>query len=126
VASLSVPANQQLLGIQEIFAGQSLQDKFNSPLYDARTPDIILKVDTGVIFTGGTKIAEHGGFNEDDVHTALLLSMDGLPHSVVKTATTNQQVAPTILAALGLDPSSLDAVRKEEIHVLPFLFDDAY
>ncbi len=124
VASLSLPANQKLLGIQEIFAGQSLQDKFNSPLYDARTPDIILKVNTGVIFTGGSKIAEHGGFNEDDVHTALLLSMDGLQHTVVKTATTNQQVAPTILAALGLDPSRLDAVRKEQIHVLPFLFDD--
>jgi hypothetical protein len=83
-------------------------------------------VNTGVIFTGGSKIAEHGGFNEDDVHTALLLSIDGLRHAVVKTATTNQQVAPTILAALGLDPSSLDAVREEQIHVLPFLFDEAH
>jgi hypothetical protein len=42
---------------------------------------------------------------------------------VVKTATSNQQVAPTILQALGLDPSSLEAVRKEQIHVLPFVFD---
>ncbi len=125
VASLSVPSTQQLLGIQEIFAGQSLQNKFNSPLYDPRTPDVILKVNTGVIFTGGSKIAEHGGFNEDDVHTALLLSIEGLGHAVVKTATTNQQVAPTILAALGLDPSNLEAVRKEQIHLLPFLFDDA-
>jgi len=115
--------NQQLLGIQEIFAGQSLINKFNSPLHDPRTPDIILKVNTGVIFTGGSKIAEHGGFNEDDVHTALLLSMDGMQHAVVKSATTNQQVAPTILQALGLDPFSLEAVRKEQIHVLPFVFD---
>ena len=74
VANLSTPANQQALGIQEIFALQSLQDKFNSPLDDPRTPDIILKTNTGVIFTGGSKIAEHGGFNEDDIHTALLLS----------------------------------------------------
>ena len=123
VSSLSQPQNQQLLGIQEIFAGQSLINKFNSPLHDPRTPDIILKVNTGVIFTGGSKIAEHGGFNEDDVHTALLLSMDGMQHAVVKTATTNQQVAPTILQALGLDPSSLDAVRQEQIHVLPFVFE---
>jgi hypothetical protein len=125
VATLSEPANQQLLGIQEIFAGQSLIDKFNSPLVDPRTPDIILKVNTGVIFTGGSKIAEHGGFNEDDVHTALLLSMDSMPPAVVKTATTNQQVAPTIIQALGLNPFSLDAVRQEQIGVLPFLFHDA-
>lgn len=122
VAALSQPSTQQLLGIQEIFAGQSLIDKFNSPLADPRTPDIILKVNTGVIFTGGSKIAEHGGFNEDDVHTALLLSLDGLPATVVKTPTSNQQVAPTILRALGLDPTGLDAVRAEQISVLPFLF----
>ena len=42
----------------------------------------------------------------------------------MKTATTNQQVAPTILRALGLDPASLDAVRKEQIHVLPFFFEE--
>ncbi len=42
----------------------------------------------------------------------------------MKTATTNQQVAPTILKALGLDPWSLAAVRQEQIDVLPFLFEE--
>ena len=112
-------------GVEEIFARQ-LPARTNStvPTQDPpRTPDIILKVDTGVIFTGGSKIAEHGGFNEDDVHTALLLSMDGMQSAVVKSATTNQQVAPTIIQALGLNPSGLDAVREEQITVLPFLFE---
>jgi hypothetical protein len=122
VATLSQSANQQLLGIQEIFAGQSLRNKFNNPGADPRTPDIILKVNTGVIFTGGSKLSEHGGFNEDDIHTALLISLDGMDHAVVKSAVSNQQVAPSIIRALGLDPSALDAVRKEQIHVLPFLF----
>ena len=122
VATLSMPANQQALGIQEIFAGQSLRNKFNNPGADPRTPDIILKVNTGVIFTGGSKLSEHGGFNEDDVHTALLLSAEGMDRAVVKTTVSNQQVAPTILQALGLDPNELEAVRKEQIHVLPFLF----
>lgn len=126
VANLSQPANQQALGIQEIFAGQSLQNKFDKagavPGTDPRTPDIVLKVNTGVIFTGGTKLSEHGGFNEDDVHTALLLSLDGMDRAVVKSAVSNQQVAATIIAALGLDPNDLDAVRREQIHVLPFLF----
>jgi len=122
VATLSMPANQQALGIQEIFAGQSLRNKFNNPGADPRTPDIILKVNTGVIFTGGSKLSEHGGFNEDDVHTALLLSAEGMDRAVVKTTVSNQQVAPTILQALGLDPNELESVRKEQIHVLPFLF----
>jgi len=123
VQLLSQPANQLALGIQEIFAGQSLRNKFDNPAVDPRTPDIILKVNTGVIFTGGSKLAEHGGFNEDDVHTALLLSLDGSARAVVKSAVSNQQVAPTIVQALGLEPNGLEAVIKEQIHVLPFIFD---
>jgi hypothetical protein len=122
VATLSTPANQQTLGIQEIFAGQSLRNKFDNPGADPRTPDIILKVNTGVIFTGGSKLSEHGGFNEDDIHTALLVSLPSLEHAVVKSAVSNQQVAPTIIEALGLDPNDLEAVRKEQIAPLPFLF----
>lgn len=120
VANLSLPANQQALGIQEIFAGPSLAEKFNSPLVDERTPDIILKTNTGVIFTGGSKIAEHGGLNEDDLHVVLLLSMSGVEQRQIKTPVSNQQVAPTILRVLGLDPNRLDAVRAEGIQVLPF------
>jgi len=123
VSTLSDPTVQQNLGIQEIFAGQALRNKFNDPGSDPRTPDIILKVNTGVIFTGGSKIAEHGGFNEDDVHVALLLSMPGVDSTVVKSAVSNQQVAATIIKALGGDPNQLDAVRKEGISVLPFAFD---
>jgi hypothetical protein len=125
VANLSQPENQATLGIQEIFAEQSLRNKFNDPGSDPRTPDIILKVNTGVIFTGGTKIAEHGGFNEDDIHTALLVSFSGLSQQTVKAAVSNQQVAPTIIKALGFDPNQLQAVQQEQIHVLPFLFNSA-
>ena len=119
VANLSTQANQAALGIQEIFAGASLRDKFNDPTVDPRTPDIILKVQTGVIFTGGSKLSEHGGFNEDDVHTALLVSYPGLEAAKTAIATTNQQVAPSILALLGYDPYELQAVQREQIHTLP-------
>ncbi len=122
VPLLSTNASQQALGIQEIFAGPSLRNKFNDPGADPRTPDIILKVNTGVIFTGGTKISEHGGFNEDDVHTALLVSFDNFAPATVKSTVTNQQVAATIIQALGFDPNELAAVRDEQINVLPFLF----
>ena len=121
-AMLSEPANQATLGIQEIFAGNSLKDKWNDPTVDERTPDIILKVNTGVIFTGGSKIAEHGGLNEDDVHVALLVSQAGMQSASVHTAVSNQQVAPTIVQALGYDPNELQAVQQEQVQVLPSLF----
>jgi Type I phosphodiesterase / nucleotide pyrophosphatase len=124
VATLSTPANQAALGIQEIFAGQSIKNKFNDPGSDPRTPDIILKVNTGVIFTGGTKLSEHGGFNEDDVHVALLVSNPALDSKKIKTPVSNQQVPASIAKVLGIDPNQLQAVAKEQVHVLPFLFGD--
>jgi hypothetical protein len=122
VAQISEPANQETLGIQEIFAGQSLKNKWDDPGSDPRTPDIILKVNTGVIFTGGSKIAEHGGLNEDDIHAALLISFPGATQKRIQTPVFNQQVAPTIVKALGFDPNELKAVEEGQIHVLPFLF----
>jgi arylsulfatase A-like enzyme len=54
----------------------------------------------------------------------LLVSSPQMKANQIKTAVSNQQVAPTILRALGIDPNELEAVRKEQIHVLPFLFED--
>jgi hypothetical protein len=123
--ALPTVANPIGLGIQEIFAGNALRNKWNDPGNDPRTPDIILKVDTGVIFAGSNKIAEHGGINEDDIHTALLVSFPSLSQTTVKTPTSNQQVAASIVKALGIDPNQLEAVKKEQIQVLPFLFGDS-
>jgi len=67
-------------------------------------------------------IAEHGGLNEDDTHTALLVSLAGMQPETVKTQVLNQQVAPTIIKALGFNPNELQAVKTEQIQVLPFLF----
>ncbi len=124
VTALSNPAVQAHLGIQEIFALNAIKNKFNDPAVDPRTPDIILKVNTGVIFTGGTKVAEHGGFNEDDIHVALLVSNPELDGKSIKLAVSNQQLAATVVKALGADPNELQAVKAEQIHVLPFLFCD--
>jgi hypothetical protein len=40
----------------------------------------------------------------------------------VSATTTTTQVAPTIVKALGLDPTALDAVREEGTAVLPEVF----
>jgi hypothetical protein len=110
------------LGAQEIFAGPALINRWDDPAVDERTPDIIVKTNTGVIFTGGSKIAEHGGLNEDDIHVGLLVSGPGIHQAeVVKGRVTTAQVAPSILWLLGLDPYKLMAVREEGTPVLPFL-----
>ncbi|HEX2712293.1 MAG TPA: alkaline phosphatase family protein, partial [Candidatus Acidoferrales bacterium] len=64
--------------IQKIFVGAGLKLVFNDPTVDSRVPDIIVQPELGVIYTGsGKKIAEHGGFSEDDTHVALLVSLAG-------------------------------------------------
>jgi hypothetical protein len=110
------------LGAQEIFAGPTLKNRWDDPAVDERVPDIIVKVNTGVIFTGGSKIAEHGGLNEDDIHVGLLVSGPGISSAeVVKANVSTAQVAPSILWLLGLDPNQLQAVQKEGTPILPFL-----
>jgi hypothetical protein len=106
-------------GIMEWLAGPLLSLPFQDPATDSRTPDIIGIARVGVIYTSGSKIAEHGGFNEDDTHVALIVANAGLEQSVVTAAVSTTQIAPTILQALGLDPQALDAVRMEGTTVLP-------
>ena len=75
-----------------------------------------------VIFTGGRKIAEHGGMNEDDLHVALLVSNPNFSPRNLGTPVLTKQIAPSILQALGLDPHALEAVQMEKTPVLPGLF----
>jgi len=104
---------------QQIISGEALKLIFPDPLHDSRTPDIIVLPEFGVIYTGGSKLAEHGGFNETDTHVALLLANPQLNRAVLKSPVEIMQVAPTILRALNLDPSALKAVRREATAPLP-------
>ncbi len=78
------------------------------------------RVQVGVVYTTGSKIAEHGGDNPADRDVPLLVYAPGRRgrfHGDKWVETT--QVAPTILRLLGLDPRALKAVRKEGTKVLP-------
>ena len=109
-------------GIAEWLSGPLLPLSYQDPAHDSRTPDIIGIAKIGTIYTGGSKIAEHGGFNEDDTHVALLVSHPDLKESSINTAVATTQIAPTILKALGLEPQELEAVHREGTQVLPGLF----
>jgi predicted AlkP superfamily pyrophosphatase or phosphodiesterase len=116
-------ANAGALFIDEVLAGDELKLKFNSPLTDSRTPDVIVQPIYGTVYTGSkAKNAEHGGFSFGDTNVGLVVSNPALHSRVVKTPVATSQVAASLLKALGIDPSELQAVQKEGTEVLPFLF----
>jgi arylsulfatase A-like enzyme len=107
-------------GLAQIYAGHEAADFFGVPYSDPRYPDVFGRVQVGTVYTGGTKIAEHGGDNPGDRDVPLLVYAPGtVPHSRSHSWVETTQVAPTILHLLGLDPGSLNAVRKEGTKVLP-------
>ena len=100
--------------------------QFNDPATDPRAPNIVVIPRPGVIYASktATKIAEHGGFSDDDTHVLLLVASPHLEPGVLKTPVQTTQIAPTILSVLGLDPQALQAVQMEKTQVLPGLVVD--
>jgi hypothetical protein len=86
-------------------------------------PDIIGLAQHGVVYTGGKKkIAEHGGDDPQDRDVPILVSLPGAhPGRVIGAPVETTQIAPTILALLGLRPRALQAVRIEHTRPLPGL-----
>jgi hypothetical protein len=114
--------NEATYGGGELFWGNSLANIFGSPRTDSRVPDIAIAPNVGVTYTGGKKkIAEHGGFSNDDRNVLLLVSNDRINPAVVNSQVETRQIAPTVLKLLGLDPNALQAVREEGTEVLPAL-----
>lgn len=116
--------NANALFIEEVLAGNELNLRFNNPRRDSRTPDLIVQPVYGTIYTGAgkNKLAEHGGFSFGDTNVGLIVSHPDLEARLVKTPVLTSQVAPTILRSIGLEPDELQAVKKEGITVLPFVF----
>jgi hypothetical protein len=107
-------------GLAEVFAGKGAARYFGVPVSDPRHPDVWGVVQVGVVYTGGTKIAEHGGANPADRDVPIVVyapgvAQPGVYHPWVETT----QIAPTILDLLGLNPNALEAVQIEGTPVLP-------
>ena len=124
--SPAIPQADNIAGIGQIFWGASILPLFNAPglgpNLDPRTPDIIVAPNVGVIYTGHqAKVAEHGGFANDDTNVIMLLSNPHIKAKTVVSPVETTQVAPTIVSALGLDPHQLQAVQIEHTQLLPDL-----
>ena len=117
--------NAKALFIEQVMAGAEINARFNNPLHDSRTPDVIVQPLYGTIYTTSSKKnAEHGGFSYGDTNVGLIVSNPGLEGRTVKTPVVTSQVAATLLEAIGISSQKLDAVRKEGTTVLPFIFTD--
>ena len=115
------------IGLGQIYYGPSLALNYNlgglEPGEDPRSPDIIVTPNVGMTYSGSTAmIGDHGGFAHDDTNVVLLVANPSFKAQTVSNATTTTQVAPTIVQALGLNPSLLDAVKAEGTAVLPEVF----
>jgi len=120
VGILEANASPTGIALGQIYYGPSLFLNYNDPTHDPRTPDIIVTPNVGVTYSGShAKQAEHGGFSHDDTNVVLLLSIPRFKPSTVSAAVGTAQVAPTILKALRINPTALDAVREEGTGVLP-------
>jgi hypothetical protein len=120
VSILEANASASGIALGQIYYGPALAINYNDPTVDPRTPDIIVTPNVGVTYSSSTaKQEEHGGFAHDDTNVVMLLSHPDFQPQTVRTAVGTAQVAPTILEALGFDPSALDAVQAEGTSVLP-------
>ena len=110
-------------GIQQIFSGESLKLMFADPAIDSRMPDVVIQPNLGVIYVESDAgfIEEHGGFTDEDTHVALLVSLPSFLRCEIKSPVHTNQIAPTILVQLGLNPKSLEAVVNEMTPSLPGL-----
>jgi hypothetical protein len=116
-------------GLAHIWAGKEAARYFGVRYSDPRYPDVFGRVQQGVIYTtpptltpATYEIAEHGGSNPGDRDVPIVVYAPSVitPGSVGQRVTTTE-VAPTILALLGLDPCDLQAVQLEHTAVLPGL-----
>ena len=112
------------LGIESILSGSPLASMFGDPRTDSRTPDLIALPFHGVIYTSPTskKVAEHGGFTHDDTNVPILVAGPTIDHEINLMPVQTTQIAPTILRALGLNPTALRGVQLEGTNALPLLW----
>lgn len=113
-----IEANAAQLQISQLLDRASLAPLYGDPFKNSRVPDFIAVTNHGVICTGGSKLAEHGGFSDDDRNVALLVSAPQIQPEIVEALSYTTQIAPTILSALHLNPQALEGVRAEGTPVL--------
>jgi hypothetical protein len=112
-------AEAKTLGIVKLLDREDLAELYQDPYHSNRTPDFIAITQHGLIYTSGTKLAEHGGFSMDDRNIAMVVSNPNIAAATDTAHVETRQIAATVLQSLGISPQDLDAVREEGTKPLP-------
>jgi len=123
----ALQANADAIGAESIYVGDQIDALFDGELAGnpSRRPDIIVEPVNGVVYAAaGSKLADHGGFHNEDLRVPLVVVYPGREPGTVTSPVSLRQIAPTILKALHLRKNDLDAVRLENTPKLPGLDDD--
>ena len=110
------------LGIETLLDKSALAPLYGNPFGNNRTPDFIAVTIHGLIYTSGSKLAEHGGFFiPDDRNVGLLVSNPSITAATVNDDVETRQIAATILDVLGINSKELEGARRENSKALPGL-----
>jgi hypothetical protein len=120
-------ANASAIGAESIYVGSQIDELFGGELAGnpSRRPDVIVEPVNGVVYAAANaKLADHGGFHDQDLRVPLVVVYPGREAGTVTDPVSLRQIAPTILRALHLRKNDLDAVRLEHTPKLPGLNDE--
>jgi len=110
-----------ILGIETLLDKSALAPLYGNPFGNNRTPDFIAVTKHGLIYTSGSKLAEHGGFAKDDRNVALLVSNPSIIGAINNDDVETRQIAATMLDVLGINSKELEGARRENSKPLPGL-----
>ena len=103
-----------------IYGANLTASGFGDPATDPSVPNIIVQPELGIIYTtSSAKIAEHGGISADDRLVACFVSNPNLAKQQYSQRVYTTQVGPTVVKALGYDPSELQGAKIEGTPILP-------
>jgi hypothetical protein len=110
-------------GLQRVYAGAAAARFLGAYPDDERVPDVVGIAAPGSVWAGRkfSKIAEHGGAAADDRHVPILVWGAGIAPGRLTQAVQTTQIAPSILALLGLPIDELQATRFGLVRSLPGL-----
>ncbi len=112
--------------IAEVLAGDEIwQYGWGNPLLDARAPDLLVKATYGTLYESSGTLEDHGGWYADDSDVNLMVVSGCALANGGKQypgRVDNQQIAVTLLQALGLPLAQLDGYRIEGTPALPYVF----
>lgn len=119
-------SNRTETAVESVLAGSEIwKYGWGDPFMDARAPDILVRPVYGTLYESPGTLEDHGGWYAGDADVPLMVT-SGCPLANAGKQyggqVDNQQVAVTLLQALGLPLCQLDGYRMEGTPVLPYVF----